>query len=114
MPQDIPATFNGCGKRLSIDISTSYPKCGLVLARYNDAAKEWGALGDHALVPSAITYKPKINSRTVQVEWTGAGARQENGTAKGGADTVGETQGGIVSTLNGAARFVGLLGPIPF
>ena len=53
------------------------PKGGLVLARHDDAANEWGALGAWALVPSAITYKPKINSRTVQGERTGAGARQE-------------------------------------
>ena len=50
------------------------PKGGLVLAQHDDAAKEWGALGVRALVPSAITYEPKINSRTVQGERTGAGA----------------------------------------
>ena len=42
-----------------------------------------------ALVPSAITYEPKINSRTVQGERTGAGAWQEGGEANGGTDTVG-------------------------
>ena len=50
-------------------------KGGLVLARHDDDAKEWGALGSRALVPSAIIYKPKINSRTVHGERTGAGAR---------------------------------------
>ena len=40
--------------------------------RHNYAAKEWGTLGDRALIPSAITYEPKINSRTVQEERTGA------------------------------------------
>ena len=52
-------------------------KGGLVLARHDDAAKEWGVLGSRALVPSSITYKTKTNSRTVQVERTGDGARQE-------------------------------------
>ena len=50
-------------------------KGGLVLARNNDAAKEWGSFGARALVPSAITYEPKINSRTVQGERTGAGTQ---------------------------------------
>ena len=73
------------------------------MARHNDAAKEWGTLGSRSLVPSAITYEPKINSRTVQGETTGAGARQEGGTAEGGADIIGETQGGgsSVRTVKG-------------
>ena len=75
MPQDISATCYGCGKKFSIDHTLSCPKGGLVLARRDDAAKEWGALGAWALVPSAITYETKINSRTVQGERTGAGAR---------------------------------------
>ena len=74
MPQDIHATCNGCGKRFLIERALSFPKGGLVLARHDDSAKEWGALGARALVPSDITYKPKINSRTVQGERTGAGA----------------------------------------
>ena len=61
---------------------------GLVFARHDDAAKEWSALGSRALVPSAITYKPKINSRTVQGERTGAGARQERGEADDGTDII--------------------------
>ena len=64
-----------------------------------------GTLGARAMVPSAITYKPKINSRTVQGERTGAGARQEEGESDGGTDTV----GGMV---NGAARFIGQLGQV--
>ena len=66
----------------------------LVLARHDDAAKEWSALGARALIHSAICYEPKINSTTVQGERTGDGARQEGGTAEGGADIVGESQGG--------------------
>ena len=65
MPQDIPATCDGCGKKFSIEHALSCPKGGLVLARNDDAAKEWGALGSRALVPSTITYEPKINGRTV-------------------------------------------------
>ena len=57
---------------------------GLDLAHHDDSAKEWVALGARALVPSNITYEPKINSRTVQGERTGAGARQEGGEADGG------------------------------
>ena len=74
MPQDIPTTCDGCGKKFSIENALSCPKEDLVLARHDDAAKEWGALGARDLVPSAITYKPKINSRTVQGERPGAGA----------------------------------------
>ena len=72
MPQDIPATCDSCGKRFLIKHTLSCPKGGLVLARHDDAAKEWGDLGSRARVPSAITYEPKINSRTVQGERTGA------------------------------------------
>ena len=39
MPQDIPATCHGCGKRFLIDNSLSFPKGGLVMARYDEAAK---------------------------------------------------------------------------
>ena len=40
MPQDILATCDGYGKRLSIDHAISCPKGGLVLERHDDAAKE--------------------------------------------------------------------------
>ena len=72
---------------------------------HNNVAKEWGSLGAQALVPSNITYEPKINSRTVQGERTGAGARQEGGEADGGTETVGRT-------VNGAARLVGQPGQV--
>ena len=107
IPQDILATCNGCGKNFSIDHAPSCPKGGLVLARHDDAAKEWGFLGSWSLVPSAITYEPKINSRTVQGGRTRAGARQEGGEADGGADIVEESQGGIGPTVNEADRLVG-------
>ena len=81
------------------------PKGGLVIARHNDAAKEWGTLGAWALVPSAITFEPKINSRTVQGERTGAGVRKEGKEANGGTDTVGQT-------VNGASRLVGQPGQV--
>ena len=41
MPQDIPETCDGCGKKLSIKHALSCSKEGLVLARHDDAAKEW-------------------------------------------------------------------------
>ena len=81
MPQDIPATCYGCGEKFLNDTSLSCSKGGLVMAHHDDAAKEWGALGARALVPSAITYEPKINSRAVQGERTGDGARQEGRAA---------------------------------
>ena len=62
--------------------------------RHDDAIKEWGALGARALVPSAITYKTKISSRTVQGGRTWAGAQQDSVAAKGGANIAGESQGG--------------------
>ena len=79
MPQDVPKNCDGCGKRFSIEHALSCPKGGLVLVRQDDAAKEWGSLVSWALIPSAITYEPKINRRTVQGERTGAGARQDEG-----------------------------------
>ena len=76
MPQDIPRTCGDCGKRFLLKHALSCPKGGLVLARNDDAAKEWGTLEARALIHSDIYYKPKINSRTVQGERTGAGAQQ--------------------------------------
>ena len=105
MPQDIPATCDGCGEKSSIEQALSFPKGGLVLARHDDATKEWGSLGAWALVPSSITYEPKINSRTVQGERTGDGARQEVGEADSGTDTVGRT-------VNGADRLLGQPGQV--
>ena len=105
MPQDIPGTCDICGKKFSIENSLSCPKGGLVLERHDAAAQEWGALGDRSSVPSAITYEPNINSRTVQGERTGDGAQQEGGEADGGTDTV-------ERTVNGAARSVGQPGQV--
>ena len=104
MPQDIPATCDGCGKQLSIEHALSCRKGGLVLARNDDAAKEWGDLGARALAPSASTYEPKINSRLVQGERTGYRARQDGGEANGGSETVGEAQEGREMAVNGEAR----------
>ena len=98
-------TCDGCGKKFLIEHALSCPKGGLVLARHDDYAKEWGALGARALVPSAITYKLKINSRTVQGERTGAGVQQEGREADGGTETVGRT-------VNGAARLSGQPGQV--
>ena len=96
MPQDIYATCDGCRKKFLIEHALSCPKEGLVLAQHNAAAKEWGALGAQDLVTNAIKYEPKINSRTVQGEKTGAEARQEGGEADRGTETLG-------GTVNGAA-----------
>ena len=104
MPQDILATCDDCGKKLLIENDLSFSNGGLLLARHDDAAKEWVTLGYQALFTSAITYKPKINSSTMQGERTGAGVRQEGGEADGVTDTVGAAQGGRIRTVNGAAR----------
>ena len=112
MPQDIPATCDGCGKRFLIEHALSCPKGGLVLAWHDDAENEWGTLGARSLFPSAITYEPKINSRTVQGERTRAGERQGEGTYDGVAETVGESQGGRGRTVNSAVRLVGSLGQV--
>ena len=112
MPQDITATCDGCGKKLLIEHALSCPKGGLVLVQNDDAAKEWGALGAWALVTSAIIYETKTNSRTVQGERTGSGARQNGGEADGGTDTVGEAQGGRARAVNGAAILVGQTGQV--
>ena len=106
MPQDIPLTCDGFGKKFSFEHALSYPNGGLVLERHYDAAKEWVALRDQALVPSAITYEPKINSRKVQGERTGSRVRQKSGIFEVGADNVGESQGGRGPTVNRAARLV--------
>ena len=55
MPQDIPTTCNGCGKKFLIEHALSCPKGGLVITRNNDVAKEWGALGSRALFLISIT-----------------------------------------------------------
>ena len=112
MPQDIPATCNGCGKRFTIEHALSFPNGGIVLERHDDAAKEMVALGAQALVPSAITYEPKINNRTVQGERNGSGSRQDGGTADGGANIVKEDQGSSGRTVNWAARLAGTPGQV--
>ena len=71
MPQDIPTICNGCDKKLLIEHALSFPKGSLVFVQNDDAKKEWSNLGSRSLVPSAINYEPKINSRIVQGERTG-------------------------------------------
>ena len=68
---------------------------GLVLERHNDDAKEWGTLSDRALNSSLISYKPKINSRTVYGEMNGAVAwvatvGQDGGGTQDGEGTTGQ------------------------
>ena len=94
MPQEIPATCDGCGKKSLIDNALSCPKSGLVLAQYDDVANEWGSLVYWALTPSAIYNEPKIFSRIVQGERTGSGAQKEEEIYKGGTDIFGEARGG--------------------
>ena len=79
---------------------------------HDDATKEWGAFGYRSLVPSAITYEPKINCRTVQWERNRSEARQEGGGADGDTDTLGEAQEDRERTVNRAARLVGKPGQV--
>ena len=46
-----------------------------MLDRHEDYAKEWEALGARGLTLYIISYEPQINSRTVQGERPGTGAR---------------------------------------
>ena len=94
MPQDTPTACNGCGNKSFIEHALSFPKGCLVLERYNNAAKEWGALGIWSLTPSAIFYKPQINSRSVHGERTRAGELMEGGADDGGTNIDGESQWG--------------------
>ena len=56
---------------------------GTFLAWNNVVAKEWGALSDQAINPSAIYYEPKINIRAVQGERNGSGAGVAMGEQEG-------------------------------
>ena len=112
VPQDIPATCNGCGKKLLIEHALLCPKSGLILVQHDDTTKELGALRARDLVPIAITYKPKSNIRTVQGKRTRSGVRQKRGTAGGGADTEVESQGGRGKTVYSVDRLVGRPGQI--
>ena len=80
--------------------------------RHNENEKDWVAYIYWALIPSAITYEPKINSRTIKEERTRARSQQESGTVNGGADIVGEAQGGSGRTVNGEAILLGRLGQV--
>ena len=88
MPQDNPVSCDSCGKKFSVEHAISCPNGDLVMEQHDDAAKEWGDLGFRALIPSALIYEPKSNSRTVQGEMNGAGVRQEGGTSNSGMDIV--------------------------
>ena len=64
----LPTDCDVCGKKFLVPHALSCPKGGLLLTWHNYAAKEWGALAAQALNASYISYKPRINSRTIQGE----------------------------------------------
>ena len=74
VPLNLPNDFDGYGKKCLVSHALSCPRGGLILARNNDDSKEWGALLYQYLNPSCISYKPKINSRTVQGDKNGVRA----------------------------------------
>ena len=82
--------------------------------RHEDYSKEWVTLRYQALIPSDIPYESKINSRTVQVGMTGAGARKEGETEKVGAVIVGKVQGvgGNGWERNGAGELTNITGQV--
>ena len=96
---NLPTDCDGCDKKLLVPNALSCPKGSLVLLRRNDVAKEWGSLSSRALNPSCISYKPKINSGTVQGERNGAGARVATVGQDGGGGRRGRGSNG---TGNGA------------
>ena len=112
MPQYIPATCECFGEGFLIKHALSCPKGVLVLAQHDDAAKEWGALGPRDLIPSSITYEPKIKSVTVQGERNRSAAQQEGRTAKGSTENLLEAQGGSGQTVNMEARLVESTGQV--
>ena len=67
------------------------------MERHNDTFKEWGALSHRDIHPSDISYTPKINSRKVQGEKNGAGARVATGEQNGEGN---EDGGGCDGTGN--------------
>ena len=71
---NLPTECDGFGKNFLVPDDISCPKGGVVMAWHNDADKEWGAHSTRDLDHSGISYKPKINSRTVQGERTRADA----------------------------------------
>ena len=84
VPLNLPIDWVGCVKKLLVPHALSCPKGGLVLARHNDAAKEWGALSTQSINTSDISYKPKINNGTVQGERNRDRARVATGEREGG------------------------------
>ena len=73
LPLNLLTDCDGYANKFLVPHTLSCPKEGLVLARQNGAAKEWGALSAWSINPSDISYEPKINSSTVQ------GERNRNG-----------------------------------
>ena len=80
VPLKLPTELDGCGKKFLVPLAFSYQKGVLVLAQHNAAAKEWGYLSARAINPSATFYGSIINSRAVQGERNGDGARVAMGT----------------------------------
>ena len=72
---NLPTECDGYGKKFLVPHNLSCPKGGLILARNNDAAKEWVALLTRDIKPSVISYEPKINRRAVQGESNRTGVR---------------------------------------
>ena len=108
VPLNIPTDCDSWGKKFLVSHALSCPKGGLILERNNYAAKEWVALSARALNPTAISYEPKINSRTLQGQRNGSIARVATGEQEGEENEggKGETEQTMVTDQSWADVFV--------
>jgi hypothetical protein len=51
-PLDMPAAYNGCGAKMTVEHALSCKMGGLVHIRHDDVADEWRHLCGNALSPS--------------------------------------------------------------
>ena len=80
MSLNLPTDCDGFGKKFLVPHDLLCPKWGLVLARHNDAAKEWGDLSAWAsnLVLYPTNLKSTLGQYRGKVTGMEFGSRQEN------------------------------------
>ena len=77
---------------------------------HNYAAKEWGNLLARDINPSATSYEPKINSRIVQSDRNGDGARVATGEQEDKEQEVREGATGQITVTDKAQANVSVNG----